>query len=90
METATLAGATILPPVPAYYHRPKSIDDLFEPDRRQGPRSVRDRARSLRALELEQKVVREDPQELIGALRGIPHYRRVGLDLPVHHDRATL
>jgi polyprenyl P-hydroxybenzoate/phenylacrylic acid decarboxylase-like protein len=29
METATLAGATILPPVPAFYHRPKSIDDLL-------------------------------------------------------------
>jgi polyprenyl P-hydroxybenzoate/phenylacrylic acid decarboxylase-like protein len=29
METATLAGATILPPVPAYYHRPKSIEDLL-------------------------------------------------------------
>jgi polyprenyl P-hydroxybenzoate/phenylacrylic acid decarboxylase-like protein len=29
METATLAGATILPPVPAFYHQPKSIDDLL-------------------------------------------------------------
>jgi polyprenyl P-hydroxybenzoate/phenylacrylic acid decarboxylase-like protein len=29
METATLAGATILPPVPAFYHAPESIDDLL-------------------------------------------------------------
>lgn len=29
METVTLAGGTILPPVPAFYHRPKSIDDLL-------------------------------------------------------------
>jgi polyprenyl P-hydroxybenzoate/phenylacrylic acid decarboxylase-like protein len=29
METATLAGATILPPVPAFYHQPKTIDDLL-------------------------------------------------------------
>jgi len=29
METATLAGATILPPVPAFYHLPKTIDDLL-------------------------------------------------------------
>ena len=29
METVTLAGATVLPPVPAFYHRPKSIDDLL-------------------------------------------------------------
>ncbi|HMG44150.1 MAG TPA: UbiX family flavin prenyltransferase [Acidimicrobiales bacterium] len=28
METVTLAGATVLPPVPAFYHRPRSIDDL--------------------------------------------------------------
>ena len=30
METLTLAGATILPPVPAFYHRPKSIEDLLD------------------------------------------------------------
>jgi polyprenyl P-hydroxybenzoate/phenylacrylic acid decarboxylase-like protein len=30
METVTLAGATVLPPVPAFYHRPKSIDDLLD------------------------------------------------------------
>jgi polyprenyl P-hydroxybenzoate/phenylacrylic acid decarboxylase-like protein len=30
METATLAGATIFPPVPAFYHRPRSIDDLLD------------------------------------------------------------
>ena len=30
METLTLAGATILPPVPAFYHRPKTIDDLLD------------------------------------------------------------
>lgn len=29
METATLAGATIFPPVPAFYHRPATIDDLL-------------------------------------------------------------
>lgn len=29
METVTLAGATVLPPVPAFYHRPTSIDDLL-------------------------------------------------------------
>jgi polyprenyl P-hydroxybenzoate/phenylacrylic acid decarboxylase-like protein len=29
METVTLAGATVLPPVPAFYHRPRSIDDLL-------------------------------------------------------------
>jgi polyprenyl P-hydroxybenzoate/phenylacrylic acid decarboxylase-like protein len=29
MEAATLAGATSLPPVPAYYHRPKTIEDLL-------------------------------------------------------------
>lgn len=29
MESATLAGATIMPPVPAFYHRPRSIDDLL-------------------------------------------------------------
>jgi polyprenyl P-hydroxybenzoate/phenylacrylic acid decarboxylase-like protein len=29
METVTLAGATVLPPVPAFYHDPKTIDDLL-------------------------------------------------------------
>ena len=29
METVTLAGATVLPPMPAFYHRPKTIDDLL-------------------------------------------------------------
>lgn len=29
METVTLAGATVLPPVPAFYHQPTSIDDLL-------------------------------------------------------------
>lgn len=29
METLTLAGATVLPPVPAFYHRPRTIDDLL-------------------------------------------------------------
>lgn len=29
METVTLAGATVLPPMPAFYHRPSSIDDLL-------------------------------------------------------------
>jgi polyprenyl P-hydroxybenzoate/phenylacrylic acid decarboxylase-like protein len=29
IETVTLAGATVLPPVPAFYHRPQTIDDLL-------------------------------------------------------------
>lgn len=29
METVTLAGATVLPPMPAFYHQPRSIDDLL-------------------------------------------------------------
>lgn len=29
METLTLAGAVILPPVPAFYHQPKTIEDLL-------------------------------------------------------------
>jgi polyprenyl P-hydroxybenzoate/phenylacrylic acid decarboxylase-like protein len=29
METVTLAGATVLPPMPAFYHRPESIHDLL-------------------------------------------------------------
>lgn len=29
METVTLAGATVLPPVMGFYHRPRSIDDLL-------------------------------------------------------------
>jgi polyprenyl P-hydroxybenzoate/phenylacrylic acid decarboxylase-like protein len=29
METVTLAGATVLPPMLAFYHRPRSIDDLL-------------------------------------------------------------
>jgi polyprenyl P-hydroxybenzoate/phenylacrylic acid decarboxylase-like protein len=29
METVTLAGATVLPPVLAFYHQPSSIDDLL-------------------------------------------------------------
>lgn len=29
METVTLAGATVLPPVPAFYHKPSSIEDLL-------------------------------------------------------------
>jgi 3-polyprenyl-4-hydroxybenzoate decarboxylase len=29
METVTLAGATVLPPVLAFYHRPETIDDLL-------------------------------------------------------------
>jgi polyprenyl P-hydroxybenzoate/phenylacrylic acid decarboxylase-like protein len=29
METVTLAGATVAPPVPAFYHRPQTIEDLL-------------------------------------------------------------
>jgi len=29
METLTLAGATILPPVPAFYHQPNTIEELL-------------------------------------------------------------
>ena len=29
MEALTLAGATVLPPVPAFYHQPKTIEDLL-------------------------------------------------------------
>ena len=29
MEAVTLAGATVLPPVPAFYHQPSTIDDLL-------------------------------------------------------------
>lgn len=29
METVTLAGGTVLPPAPAFYHRPRSIQDLL-------------------------------------------------------------
>jgi polyprenyl P-hydroxybenzoate/phenylacrylic acid decarboxylase-like protein len=30
METITLAGGVVLPPVPAFYHRPRTIDDLLD------------------------------------------------------------
>lgn len=30
MEAVTLAGATVLPPVMAFYHRPSTIDDLVD------------------------------------------------------------
>jgi polyprenyl P-hydroxybenzoate/phenylacrylic acid decarboxylase-like protein len=30
METVTLAGATVLPPIPAFYHRPETIEDLLK------------------------------------------------------------
>jgi polyprenyl P-hydroxybenzoate/phenylacrylic acid decarboxylase-like protein len=30
MEAATLAGATVMPPVISFYHRPRSIDDLLD------------------------------------------------------------
>jgi 3-polyprenyl-4-hydroxybenzoate decarboxylase len=29
LETVTLAGATVLRPTPAFYHQPKTIDDLL-------------------------------------------------------------
>lgn len=30
MQLATRAGATVLPPVPGFYHRPRSIQDLID------------------------------------------------------------
>lgn len=30
MQHATEAGATVLPPVPGFYHRPKTIEDLID------------------------------------------------------------
>lgn len=30
MELVTLAGAVVMPPVPAFYHRPKTIDDIID------------------------------------------------------------
>ena len=30
METVTLAGATVLPPMPAFYHKPRTIEDLLK------------------------------------------------------------
>jgi polyprenyl P-hydroxybenzoate/phenylacrylic acid decarboxylase-like protein len=30
MVTVTEAGATVLPPVAAFYHQPKTIDDLID------------------------------------------------------------
>lgn len=30
METVTLAGATVLPPVLAFYHRPRTVEDLLD------------------------------------------------------------
>ena len=30
METVTLAGAVVLPPVPTFYHRPRTIQDLLD------------------------------------------------------------
>jgi len=30
MEAATLAGATIMPPVLSFYHRPRAIDDMLD------------------------------------------------------------
>lgn len=29
METVTMAGAVVLPPVPAFYHKPQTIEDLL-------------------------------------------------------------
>jgi polyprenyl P-hydroxybenzoate/phenylacrylic acid decarboxylase-like protein len=30
MSTVTLAGAVVMPPVPAFYHKPATIDDLLD------------------------------------------------------------
>jgi 4-hydroxy-3-polyprenylbenzoate decarboxylase len=30
MVTVTEAGATVLPPVPAFYHSPETIEDLID------------------------------------------------------------
>ncbi len=30
METVTLAGATVMPPVLGFYHRPRSVDDIVD------------------------------------------------------------
>jgi polyprenyl P-hydroxybenzoate/phenylacrylic acid decarboxylase-like protein len=30
METVTLAGGVVLPPVPAFYHQPRTIQDLLD------------------------------------------------------------
>jgi 4-hydroxy-3-polyprenylbenzoate decarboxylase len=30
MERVTRAGAIVMPPVPAFYHRPESIDDIVD------------------------------------------------------------
>ena len=38
METVTFAAATVLPSVPAFYHRPETIEDL----RRQAAGTVLD------------------------------------------------
>ena len=43
MAQATRNGAIIVPPVPAFYHRPATVDDLVTPDRRPRARSLRDR-----------------------------------------------
>lgn len=30
MELVTAAGAVVLPPVPAFYHRPQSVQDIID------------------------------------------------------------
>jgi 4-hydroxy-3-polyprenylbenzoate decarboxylase len=30
MQQATAAGAVVMPPVPAFYHRPKTIDEIVD------------------------------------------------------------
>ncbi len=30
MQQATASGAIVMPPVPAFYHRPKTIDDIVD------------------------------------------------------------
>ncbi|WP_433566642.1 UbiX family flavin prenyltransferase [Nocardia sp. CA-151230] len=50
LETVTLAGAAVLPPVPAIYHRPRTIDHLFRQTVGKIPRPIRHRPPPFRPL----------------------------------------